>query len=246
MKDILILKEVSKSFRDDRRKHFAVLENINLSIKNGEFFIFLGPSGCGKSTLLRMMSGLEKEFSGTIALAEGMTRSDMSFVFQQFALLPWLSVFENVEVPLLSRIFSHEERRKSVLSMLRQIGLEQYADRFPRELSGGMRQRVGIARALVTNPKIVFMDEPFSELDSFIAAGLRAELLSLWHERRITVVMVTHIISEAVELGSRIAVMTPRPGRIEKIVENTLPYPRPQRSREFFALEDELFSVLKP
>lgn len=174
------------------------------------------------------------------------SRSDFSFVFQQFALFPWLTVFQNVELGLLSRNFSAKLRSSKVLTGLERLGLERFAQAFPRELSGGMRQRVGIARALVTSPKIIFMDEPFSELDSFTTSNLRQEFLEIWRQTKPTIVMVTHLIEEAAELADRVAVLTPRPGRIEKILPNPLPRPRQKRSKEFFQLEDELYQLVKP
>ena len=169
MEFALSLHHVTKVFEDHSNKHLPVLENINLEIHLGEFFIILGPSGSGKSTLLRVMSGLEKSFRGEVSYAPEISRQDISFIFQQFALLPWLSVYENVELGLIVRHISKESRHKTIMEELRRLGLEKFAHVYPKALSGGMRQRVGIARALVTSPKIIFMDEPFSELDSFTA-----------------------------------------------------------------------------
>jgi ABC-type nitrate/sulfonate/bicarbonate transport system ATPase subunit len=246
MSSILSLKNVSKHFDDRPNERMLALRDIDLEIYTGDFFVFLGPSGCGKSTLLRIMSGLEKKYEGGVVLASGITRADFGFVFQQFALLPWLNVFQNIELPLVARKLSEADRHERVIRELGQFGLEKFAHHYPHELSGGMRQRVGIARALVADPKVVFMDEAFSELDSFTAEELRKELLQVWAERNMTIVMVTHIIPEAIELGSRIAVMTPRPGHIEKLIENKMPRPRKQRSQEFFDLEDELYRLIKP
>lgn len=240
------LKKVSKIFAEELSAPLAVLKDINLEIEAGEFFIFLGPSGSGKSTLLRIMSGLEKSFQGEIKFSDGITRRDLGFVFQQFALLPWLTVEENVGLGLTVRRLAPAEQKAMVLRELAQFGLERFAGSYPRELSGGMRQRVGLARALVAGPKVIFMDEPFSELDSFIAAQLREDLLQVWQERKTTIVMVTHLIQEALELADRIAVLTARPGRVEKIVENRLPRPRDRRAPEFFRMEDELFRLVKP
>ena len=223
-----------------------VLADVDLEIFNGEFFMFLGPSGSGKSTILRIMSGLEKDFKGKVEFGQGITRKDMSFVFQEFALLPWLTVSENVELGLLARNMTIPERQKVVRAELELLGLEKFGHVYPRELSGGMKQRVGIARALATNPKVMFLDEPFSELDSFTAEELRKKLLSIWQERRMTIIMVSHIVPEALELADRIAVLTPRPSKIEKLMENHLSRPRQKRTEEFFRLEDELYRVIKP
>jgi NitT/TauT family transport system ATP-binding protein len=241
---IIKLRNVNKVFgpADNR---ITVLSGINLEIGKGEFFVFVGPSGSGKSTLLRIMSGLEKSFKGELFLDDGQ-KPKTSFVFQQFALMPWLTIFENVELALMSHSLSPDERKARVNRELKTLGLQKFANAHPRDLSGGMRQRVGIARAIVGEPEIMFMDEPFSELDSFTAAELRRELLEIWEKRRMTVVMVTHIVSEAAELSDRIAVLTPRPGRIERIVANKLPRPRQNRTKEFFDMEDLVTKIIRP
>lgn len=246
MESVIALHNVSKVFEDEAGKRLAALERINLEIATGEFFVFLGPSGSGKSTLLRIMSGLESSFAGSIRLGAGIQGTDISFVFQQFALLPWLTVAENITLGLVARGVSPAARSDIAARELKRFGLEKFAEARPRELSGGMRQRVGIARALATEPKVIFMDEPFSELDSFTAEELRAELFAIWQERHPTIVMVTHLITEAIELADRIAVLTSRPGRIEKIVTNSLPRPREKRSAAFYELEDQLRLLIQP
>jgi len=245
MKPIITVLNVSKTFRDSGEV-LEVLKHINLEIHQGEFFVFVGPSGSGKSTLLRIMSKLEKEYDGTMTWEEGLSQKDMGFIFQQFALLPWLTVEENIALGLVGRGVSLLEQETIVRRELKQFNLEHFKDHRPRELSGGMRQRVGIARALATQPKIIFMDEPFSELDSFTARELKDELLAIWAERHLTIVMVTHIIEDAVELADRIAVLTSRPGMLEKVVSNRLPRPRKRRSEDFYTLEDELYKLIKP
>lgn len=241
---IISLKNISKSFEEDDKK-LTVLENINLKINEGEFFVFVGPSGCGKSTILRIMSGLEKQYQGQVELEPGITQSDFSFVFQQFALLPYLTVFQNVELELLARGVSKNERHERVSGELKKLGLEKYVKNYPKELSGGQKQRVGIARAQVTNPKIIFMDEPFSALDSFTAESLRKEVLDIWQQSKTTIVMVTHLISEALELSDRIAILTPRPGMVEQVLENPLSRPRQLRSEGFFKMEDKIKELIK-
>lgn len=242
----ITLKNISKRFDNPHEKQVEALENINLEIKEGEFFIFVGPSGSGKSTLLRIMSGLEKSFSGEVLFGEGFSRDQVSFVFQQFALWPWLTIYQNLELGLIAQGLNKRERDEKIIGELRKFGLEKFAESYPRELSGGQRQRVGLARALVVNPKIIFMDEPFSELDSFTAQELRGEVLNIWQERRPTIVMVTHIVEDAIELADRIAVLTPSPGRLEKVIENNLPRPRGKRSESFYNLEDNLYRLIKP
>lgn len=246
MEHAIHLKNIGKRFTDPGSSELLALENITLSVGAGEFFVFVGPSGSGKSTLLRIMSGLEKKFTGELELGAGLHAGDFSFVFQQFALFPWLTTYENVELALIAKKVPKSTRHTKVRAELVKLGLEHVGHLYPRELSGGMRQRVGIARALVTDPKVIFMDEPFSELDSFTAEELRQETLKIWQERRPTIVMVTHIVAEAIELADRIAVLTPRPGRIEKILTNNVPRPRAKRSPEFFAMEDEVMGLIKP
>lgn len=246
MSNAITLSHVSKTFDDPSGQPLLAVKNVSLAIRTGEFFVFLGPSGSGKSTLLRLMSGLEKTHEGSITLAPNIAQSDMAFVFQQFALFPWLTVRKNVELGLLRMNLPEAVRGARVAKELKRLGLQKFANAYPRELSGGLRQRVGLARALVVNPKIIFMDEPFSELDSFTAEDLRQEVLRIWEATGITIVMVTHLITEAIELADRIAVLTPRPAALERVVVNTLPRPRAKRSQEFFSLEDKLYRLIKP
>ncbi len=240
------LHNIHKVFKDAPGKVVPVIAGITLDIEEGEFFILVGASGCGKSTLLRIMSGLEKEYTGQVTYGAGLTKHDMSFVFQQFAIMPWLTVAENIRFSLLSRNLSKAEVAHRVSREIHRLGLEHFAHAYPHELSGGMRQRVGIARALATDPKIIFMDEAFSELDSFTADQLRREFLGIWQEHKPTIVMVTHIIEEAIELADRIAVLSARPATVVHIVSNHITRPRPRRSDEVFALEDELRRLIAP
>ena len=222
-----------------------ILEDVNLTVHEGEFLLLLGPSGCGKSTLLRVITNLEAHTGGSIEFHTPLNINDIGFVFQDFGLLPWLTVEKNVELGLIGRGVPEAERKEKVKKILGQFGLSKFAQYPPRELSGGMRQRVGLARALVTGPKIIFLDEPFSELDFFTAESLRKLLLDIWQEYKITIVMVSHYIDEAIELADRIAVFSPRPGTILEIVKDDLPRPRDSRSATFFALEDEVLSKFK-
>jgi len=242
---IISLEYISKIFREPGLKPLVTLERIGFHVHEREIFCLLGPSGSGKSTLLRIMSGLETATSGAVVYDPSIKIGDVSFIFQQFGLLPWLTVAENIGLGLTARNVPEHHKKQRIDYELEAFGLEKFANNYPHELSGGMKQRVGIARALATNPKVLFMDEPFSELDSFTAEELRKELLAIWQERKLTIVIVTHVISEAIELADRIAVLTRLPGRIEKIVENTLGRPRAMRTPEAFALEDELHSLIK-
>lgn len=241
----IIIESVSKVFQD-RNPVLQAIKDISLTIHTGEFFIFLGPSGCGKSTLLRLMSGLDTQYEGSITIADGITRTDIGFVFQQFALLPYLTVEQNIELNLIGRNVPKPRRKELVHREIERFHLERFRLSYPRELSGGQRQRVGIARALAANPRIIFMDEPFSELDSFTAKELREEFLDIWRTTRPTIVMVTHLVPEAIELADRIAVLTDRPALVKKIITNTLPRPRIKRSNEFYNLEDTLTSLIHP
>ena len=238
-------KNISKTYKDFLGHKFQALHDVNLNIEEGEFFVLLGPSGCGKSTLLRIMSGLDHEFTGSQVYAEGLNKNNFGFVFQQFALLPWLTVEENISIGLIARGNITKEEKNNVEDIIKSFGLEKFAKEYPKELSGGMKQRVGIARALAINPKIIFLDEPFSALDSFIAKALREELLSVWKEKRMTIIMVTHNTEEAIQLGSRIGVMSSRPGKIDEIIENTLPRPRELRSEGFYEMVDKIEALVK-
>ncbi|MBX4204759.1 MAG: ABC transporter ATP-binding protein [Candidatus Doudnabacteria bacterium] len=246
MKPIIKTTNLTKFYQEAPGKHLLALENIDLSITEGEFFVIVGPSGSGKSTILRALSGLDTDFEGQVYTLPSINPSDLGFVFQQFALLPWLTVYENIELGLIGRNIPEAERKEVVRRELEQFGLQKFSESFPHELSGGMRQRVGIARAMATDPKILFLDEPFSELDYFSAETLRRELLEIWHKRKLTIIMVSHIIQEALELSDRIAVLSGRPGHVLKIINNTLPRPRNLRSPEFYKLEDKIYSLLKP
>lgn len=243
--EILIKTEnLNKTFREKGRREIKVLSDINLDIHEGEFFVLLGPSGSGKSTLLRIMSGLDKQSSGTLKYIDQISKGDISFVFQQVALLPWLTVGQNVEIGLIGKGVPKQDRQDIIKKELKSFGLEKFIHAYPRELSGGMKQRVGLARAFITEPKLIFLDEPFSELDFFTAKELRQELLELWRERKTTVIMVSHNITETVEMADRIGVLSSRPGSIIKTIHNPLPRPRNSRTEEFFAIEDELSELI--
>lgn len=204
----------------------TALEDINLEIAAGEFFVIVGPSGSGKSTLLRIMSGLEKDFEGAMALGSGLTHQDFSFVFQQFALLPWLTVAENVGIGLRARGVPDAERHAIIQRELRTFGLEHFAHSHIRELSGGMRQRVGIARALAVEPAVLLMDEPFSALDAQTRQLMQEELLAIWERTRKTILYVTHNIHEAVYMADRVVVLSRRPGRLLAEIPVELKRPR--------------------
>ena len=238
---IITVKNVSKTYPRMEGRHMTdVFHSIDLSINKGEFLVLLGPSGCGKSTLLRIIAGLDTQTHGEIEYSIDFNPKNISFVFQNFGILPWLTVFQNVELGLIGRGVSPHERIKDVDAMLHKLGLFSFKDNKPHELSGGMRQRVGLARAFVTKPEVIFLDEPFSELDFFTAKNLREILIDLWQETGSTVVMVSHYIEEAVSLADRIAVFSDRPSKIISIIKNDLNRPRDHRSKEFFDKTDEI------
>jgi NitT/TauT family transport system ATP-binding protein len=229
---------------DDGRKIHA-LDNITFEVRAGEFFTILGPSGCGKSTLLRILAGIIPQSGGRVVFSDTEAQKSISMVFQSFALFPWLTVKENVEFGLKMLNLPAEEIKILAKEHIQEIGLEGFENLYPKDLSGGMKQRVGIARALAISPKILLMDEPFSSLDAFTAEKLRQEVLNLWIKDKMTVIMVTHLVDEAVEMSDKILVMTPRPGKVEAIVPVSLPRPRSKRSTEFFQLVDKVTEVVK-
>ncbi len=233
------LRAVSKSYVTGGGHELKVLDQIDLAVHEGELLALLGQSGSGKSTILRCLTGLVEPTSGRVlhhgAPLHGINE-DASVVFQTFALYPWLTVEQNVAVGLMSRHVSREEREQAVDRAIDLIGLGNYHKAYPREISGGMRQRVGIARALVSNPRMLCLDEAFSALDVLTAENLRQELVSLWRTPGTglsSIFMVTHNIEEAVEMATRIVVLFPRPGRVGLVLDNPLPYPRDTKSAEF-------------
>jgi len=233
------LKAVSKSYRTAGGHELKVLDDIDLAVHEGELLALLGQSGSGKSTILRCLTGLVQPTGGRV-LASGKplagVNAEASIVFQTFALYPWLTVAQNVAVGLMARRMSRAGRDSAVEHAIELIGLGNYHAAYPRELSGGMRQRVGMARALVSQPRLLCLDEAFSALDVLTAENLRQELLSLWRSRESTlssIFMVTHNIEEAVEMATRVVVLFPHPGRLGLVLENPLPYPRDTKSPEF-------------
>ncbi len=233
----IVLQSVTKRF-----KHAAVaLQDISLTVERGEFVTFLGPSGCGKSTLLKLVSGLSPASSGSVQV-NGMTpenaRETMSFIFQDATLLPWRTVERNVGLGLELEYAARTFRKERVAQMLELVGLGQVAQRYPRQLSGGMKMRVSIARALVSRPRILLLDEPFAALDEMTRDRLNEELLRLFAEQKWTVLFVTHSVAEAVFLSSRIIILAPHPGRVAHQVEVNLPWPRTAETRESAEFEE--------
>jgi NitT/TauT family transport system ATP-binding protein len=213
---LVAMRNVSKQFSNGT----VALSDMSLTVENGEFVSLLGPSGCGKSTALRIIAGLGDASSGTIDWpssrinSKGLPEGDISFVFQEPTLMPWQTVFGNVHLPLKLRGISKSAARDEIIKALETVGLKDFAQAYPRELSGGMKMRVSIARALVTRPKLLLMDEPFAALDEITRQKLNDDVLRLWKETGITVVFVTHSVFESAYLSNRIVVMKARPGRV--------------------------------
>ncbi|HUX79070.1 MAG TPA: nitrate/sulfonate/bicarbonate ABC transporter ATP-binding protein [Alphaproteobacteria bacterium] len=248
-KELLTLNNISKWF-GDAQKPALVLDHIQLSVKENDFIVILGKSGCGKSTLLRIIAGLIEPNEGEV-LYQGekftSTSPRLAMVFQSHALFPWLNVLENVELGLEALNLHPAQRRKRAIEAIDLIGLDGYESAYPKELSGGMRQRVGFARALVVNPDILLLDEPFSALDVLTADNIRNDLMELWIEKRIptkAIIMVSHNVIEAVELGSRLVILNHDPGRILKEIDVSLIYPRDDTSHLFQSLVDDVYTTL--
>src|SRR5688572_22611490 len=221
-KPLLMLRDVGKSFSNG----VTALRNVELTIRVGDFLSLLGPSGCGKSTALRIIAGLSTPTTGVLEWSGAGSRSDIGFVFQEPTLLPWASVFDNVWLPLRLRGISREKATPAIREMIERVHLTGFEDAMPRELSGGMKMRVSIARGLVTKPRLLLMDEPFAALDEITRFKLNNDLLELWQDERFTVVFVTHSVFESVFLSNRIVVMAARPGRVFREIAVDAPYPR--------------------
>ncbi len=242
--------QVEKYYAQPSENRIQVIAPTDLSIVSGEIIALLGPSGSGKSTLLRMLSGLSKPSAGEVLWHEKPITSvemSVSIVFQSFALFPWLTVLENVEAPLIAKGMNAEQRREQSLKILDTVGLDGFQAAFPKELSGGMRQRVGFARALVVQPEVLFMDEPFSALDVLTAENLRSELLELWAKKTIptkSIFIVTHNIEEAVLLADRIIVLGRNPGHVRTDFRVDIAQPRDRKAPMFTHLVDFIYKVL--
>ena len=247
---IVRAERVEKYYAQPSENRIQVISPTDLSIAAGEIVALLGPSGSGKSTLMRMLTGLSIPSAGEVYWHEkpiATAEVNVSIVFQSFALFPWLTVLENVEAPLKARGMESLERRKRSLKILDTVGLDGFQAAYPKELSGGMRQRVGFARALVVEPEVLFMDEPFSALDVLTAENLRSELLELWQKKTIptqAIFIVTHNIEEAVLLADRIIVLGRNPGHIRTDFKVTLAHPRDRKTAAFTQLVDYIYKVL--
>lgn len=247
---LIKIQDVAKSFISAERQELLVLDKINFTLREGEIVALLGKSGSGKSTLLRLMAGLIKPSNGTLYYRDQKITGPVqgvAMVFQSFALLPWLTVLENVELGLEAMGVGRKERRQRALNAIDTIGLDGFESAYPKELSGGMRQRVGFARALVVEPDILLMDEPFSALDILTTDNLRSDLLDLWASKRTKIkgiICVTHDIEEAILMANRIAIFTSDPGTIQTEIKVDLPYPRDTESLQFRELLDQIYMLM--
>jgi len=246
------LKGVSKEFRISRDKRVMALSAMDLSIREGEFVALLGPSGCGKSTILHLVAGLDEPSTGAVFVdglppAQLQAKQQLGIAFQEHALLPWRTVEGNLELPF--QIAGREPDRKQIADLIELVGLKGFETARPSQLSGGMRQRVSIARALCLSPKLLLLDEPFGALDAVTRRFMNLELQRIWQEKQITTILVTHTVEEAIFLADRVLVMSGRPGRV--IRELRVPFARPRsvetmRREEFHHLVDDLTLCLEP
>lgn len=241
------IKNVKKEFNGNDGKVIA-LNGVNLDIFEDEFVTVVGPSGCGKSTLMNIIGGLETATSGEILIdgeAVRGTSPDKGVIFQEYALFPWLTVIENVRFGLDMKGVSVKEANDIAMRYIEEVGLEDFVNSYPKQLSGGMKQRVAIARSYANNPSILLMDEPFGAVDAQTRTQLQQELLDMWQEESKTCFFITHDVEEAVLLGERVIIMSARPGRIKNIVDVDIPYPRTQETRltdEFINKKNEVWS----
>jgi NitT/TauT family transport system ATP-binding protein len=243
----LAISDLSQSFRKDDGSDLVVLDNITFDVEDKEFVCILGSSGCGKTTLLRLIAGLDEAQSGSIILDGEEIRGTspkVGMVFQEYSLFPWRTVIDNIAFGLEMRGMQREERYRIADSYLKLVNLAQFRNSFPTELSGGMRQRVAVARALALDPVLLLMDEPFGALDAQTRNMLQKELLEIWEETKKTIVFITHSVDEAVYLSDRIIVLTPRPGRICQVFPINLPRPRERTSPEFAQVRREVLDLI--
>lgn len=250
MNELLTLTGIGRNFKVKGAEKTAILKDVNISVKEGEFVAILGPSGAGKSTLLRIIAGLISPSAGTVSyLGHPITgvNPGVAMVFQSFALFPWLTILDNVMLGLEGKNMTKQEKEERSMKILDVVGLDGFESAFPKELSGGMRQRVGIGRALVSEPDILLMDEAFSALDVLTAENLRRDLLSLWLEKKIptkSIILVTHGIEEAVYMADRAIILSTRPATVRENLPIPLPRWRDRKSTEFLSYVDQIYAFM--
>lgn len=240
---------IKKTFIDEKQgKETSAIAHIDLQIEDGQFISIVGPSGCGKTTLLRIISGLEKSFEGEVFL-DGQKilkpNHEVALVFQQYALFPWRTMCQNIEMGLEIMGIGKLERRSMAEEYIRSFGMNGFEDQYPCQLSGGMQQRVAIARSLIMNPKVVLMDEPFGSLDSQTRNDMQEFLMDLWLKRNLTIIFVTHNVDEAVFLSDRIVVLSKRPARVLRAFEFNSPRPRDRTSKVANDIRREIIGILR-
>ena len=240
------LSGVRKDFYEEGKERVPVLSGVDLDVAEGEFVCLLGPSGCGKSTALNICAGFQQADEGTVEIdGRPVTGPDPKrvFVFQEYGIFPWMSVWDNIAFGLGDR--PHQEKREIVRHYIGMVGLSGFEEAYPHELSGGMKQRVEVARALAVGPDILYMDEPFGALDSLTRIRMRSELIRIWQQEQKTILFVTHDIEESVQLGQRVVVFSDRPATIKTIVDlSPLGHPRDLDSPEYLRARDELFEAM--
>ncbi|MCR5691913.1 MAG: ABC transporter ATP-binding protein [Eubacterium sp.] len=244
--NIIQIKDVSRTYLDADKENVEALKNVSLNIKQGEFVSIIGPSGCGKTTLLRLIAGLDRPESGKVLLEEKEIQEpgpETGYVFQQGGLFPWLTVKDNVAIGLKARRVYKENKHK-VTELLKAVGLEDFKSAYPHQISGGMAQRVSMARALINDPKVLLLDEPMGALDAFTRIDLQDKILELWKEKNTTMVLVTHDVDEAIYLSDKIVIMTQRPGKISEVMEVKLPRPRNRATEEFSVYRSKILKKL--
>ena len=243
----LVISGVIKKFRQSDGEEITALNGVDLNIPAGSFVSFIGPSGCGKTTLLRIIAGLEKPSScGELTLdGEPIKKAghDRGFVFQSATLFSWLNIYDNVAFSLKARKI-YKENKELVNEYINLVGLNGFENSYPHQLSGGMQQRASIARALVGHPKVLLLDEPLGALDAFTRMNMQDEILRIWKEKNMTMIMVTHDVDEAVYLSDKVVVMSPRPAKIEKIIDIDLYRKRARNSPDFLRLRSEILEIL--
>ncbi|WP_109480061.1 ABC transporter ATP-binding protein [Paraburkholderia sp. C35] len=241
------IRNVSKRYpqQDEANGALLVLDDISLDIAQGEFVSVLGASGCGKSTLLRLIAGLDADYRGNISVDGERVRDtslERGIVFQDHRLFPWLTASQNILAALRNAPLSQQQKREAVAEHVALVGLEGFEHAYPHQLSGGMAQRVAIARGLVNRPRVLLLDEPFGALDALTRSRLQNELQRIWEHERITMILVTHDVDEAIYLGDRVVTMAPRPGRVKRIAHVDLPRPRERNDARFAQLREQILA----